>query len=138
MATLEWSNEYSIGVPAMDADHRDLLDMCNRYLEAVYGRENLEHLISLLDRIILRTQAHFQAEERMLDRHGYPGLAIHKAEHDRLLRDAEALSYRMRTDQGETGLEGIVRETTTFLGSWLLEHIRHNDRPYQPFLRSLI
>lgn len=134
---LEWNSEYELGVPAMDADHRDLMQMCNQFLTLVAGQESPSRLADSLDRLILRTQAHFLAEERMLDRHGYPALAIHKTEHQRLIRDAQGLSARLRSDQGERDLASIIAETSDFLQSWLLEHIRANDRPYKPFLRSL-
>ncbi|MBR9970507.1 bacteriohemerythrin [Magnetospirillum sulfuroxidans] len=134
---LEWNSDYELGVPAMDADHRDLMDMCNLFLEKVQAQTPPTQLADSLDRLILRTRAHFLAEERMLDRHGYPALVVHKAEHERLIREAEALSNGLRTDQGEKDLDSIIAETSDFLRSWLLEHIRNNDRPYKPFLRSL-
>ncbi|TNC98289.1 MAG: hemerythrin-like protein [Stygiobacter sp.] len=134
---LEWTGEYELGVPAMDADHRDLMEMCNHFLTLVESQSSPPHLADSLDRLILRTRAHFLAEERMLDRHGYPALVVHKAEHERLIREAEALSARLRSDDGEKDLATIIAETADFLKSWLLEHIRNNDRPYKPFLRSL-
>lgn len=134
---LEWNAEYELGVPAMDADHRDLMQMCNHFLFLAQNHTPPEQLADCLDRLILRTRAHFQAEERMLDRHGYPALAVHKSEHERLIRDAEALSTAIRAGSDNRTLDDIVAETSGFLRSWLLEHIRQNDRPYKPFLRSL-
>lgn len=134
---LEWTGEYELGVPAMDADHRDLMEMCNHFLALVESQSSPPRLADSLDRLILRTRAHFLAEERMLDRHGYPALVVHKVEHERLIREAEALSARLRSDDGEKDLAIIIAETADFLKSWLLEHIRNNDRPYKPFLRSL-
>lgn len=134
---LQWNSEYELGVPAMDADHRDLMEMCNHFLTLVESQSSPTLLADSLDRLILRTRAHFLAEERMLDRHGYPALVVHKAEHERLIREAESLSGGLRTDDGERDLPTIIAETSDFLKSWLLEHIRNNDRPYKPFLRSL-
>ena len=134
---LEWSGEYELGVPAMDADHRDLLAMCNHFLFLASSHTPNDQLADCLDRLVLRTRAHFLAEERMLDRHGYPALVVHKAEHERLIREAEALSGALRRGNDGKSLEDVVAETSDFLRSWLLEHIRSNDRPYKPFLRSL-
>lgn len=134
---LEWNSDYELGVPAMDADHRDLLNLCNEFLEQAARQAVPGELAERLDRLILRTRAHFLAEERVLDRHGYPALAVHKDEHQRLLREAEALSARLRDDAGEKDLNTIIAEASDFLRSWLLDHIRNNDRPYKPFLRLL-
>lgn len=134
---LEWSAEYELGVPAMDADHRDLLAMCNHFLFLAENHTPPDQLADCLDRLVLRTRAHFLAEERMLDRHGYPALVVHKAEHERLIREAESLVAALRGDTAENPLETVITEASDFLRSWLLEHIRANDRPYKPFLRSL-
>ena len=132
---LRWSEEYELGIPAMDSDHKDLLNLCNEFLELATTGADGTALADRLDRLILRTRAHFLAEERMLDRHGYPALAVHKDEHARLLREADALGASLRNADADR--PRIIAETSDFLRSWLLDHIRNNDRPYKPFLRIL-
>lgn len=137
MSRVTWTDEFKLGLPAIDADHRELLDLCNEFLEAAQAGRAITDLAIILDRLILRTRAHFLAEERLLDRHGYPGLVIHKAEHERLLAQAETLKARYgATSQGDD-LRHLTMETADFLQTWLLDHIRTNDRPYRPFLMSL-
>ena len=138
MARIEWSDEYALGLPAIDKDHRELVDQCNEYLEAVDQGASLQSLAEILGRMILRTQAHFLSEERMLDRHAYPGLAQHKADHDQLLIQAQALKDRFdQADDDEDLARTVIAETSDFMRSWLLDHICFKDRPYRPYLRSL-
>lgn len=137
MVRIDWSDEYKLGLPAIDTDHRELMDLCNEFLDAVEADAPLAALAVILDRMVLRTRAHFVAEERMLDRHSYPGLAFHKAEHDRMLVQAEMLRARFNEARQEEDLLKVTSETAEFLQFWLLDHIRTKDRPYQPFLRSL-
>lgn len=137
MTRLEWTDEYKLGLPAIDADHQQLLELCNQFLEAVQAGHTIRQLAAVLDQLILRTQAHFLAEERLLDRHGYPGLAIHKAEHERLLVQAGTLKTRYDDVSQEDEIRHLTMETADFLQFWLLDHIRTNDRPYRPFLMSL-
>ncbi|MGE5515937.1 MAG: bacteriohemerythrin [Bacteroidota bacterium] len=137
IAKIEWSDEFKLGLPAIDADHKELLEVCNQFLDAVQAGASVEQLASILETMILRTRAHFVAEERMLDRHGYPGLVVHKAEHDRLLLQAEVLRARYTDAAHHEELGHLTMETANFLQTWLLDHIRTNDRPYRPFLRSL-
>ncbi|HLO76055.1 MAG TPA: bacteriohemerythrin [Magnetospirillum sp.] len=134
---IEWSDEFKLGLPAIDAEHKELLEVCNQFLEAVEAGQSVQHLAAILDQMILRTRAHFLSEERMLDRHGYPGLVVHKAEHDRLILQAEALKARFVEACQSDELRHLTMETADFLQTWLLDHIRTNDRPYRPFLRSL-
>lgn len=136
MARIDWSDEYKLGLPAIDADHRELVELCNEFLDAAHSGADLGALAAIFDRMILRTRAHFLAEERMLDRNGYPGFAIHKAEHDRLIVEAQTL--RDRFAEGHEDQARITADTAHFLQTWLLDHIRTNDRPYRPFLRSLV
>lgn len=134
---LEWNSEYALGIPAMDDDHRELLDLCNRFLALIERGEPAPVLARSLEELILRTLAHFRAEEHVLDRHGYPALAIHVAEHERLLREAESLRQGLLAPPQADTHARIIADTADFLRTWLLEHIRKNDRPYQPFLRRL-
>lgn len=137
VSRIEWTDDFKLGLPAIDADHKELLEVCNQFLDAVQSGATVGELSTILDRMILRTRAHFLAEERMLDRHNYPGLVVHKAEHERLLLQAEALKARY-TDAAQTDEIGhLTMETADFLQTWLLDHIRTNDRPYRPFLMSL-
>lgn len=137
VSRIEWSDEFKLGLPAIDADHKELLEVCNHFLEAVQAGTPVDRLADIMDTMILRTRAHFVAEERMLDRHGYPGLAAHKAEHDRLLIQAEALKARFTDVAQRDEISRLTMETADFLQTWLLDHIRTNDRPYRPFLMSL-
>jgi hemerythrin len=134
---IEWSDEFKLGLPAIDAEHKELLEVCNQFLDAVQAEAPMKQLAAILSNMILRTRAHFVAEERMLDRHGYPGLVVHKAEHDRLLLQAEALLARYADTLQQDELRHITTDTANFLQTWLLDHIRTNDRPYRPFLMSL-
>ena len=134
---IEWTDEFKLGLPVIDAEHRELLDVCNQFLDAVQTGRPIDELARILENMILRTRGHFIAEERMLDRHNYPGLVAHKAEHERLLIQAEALLARYRDAARDEEIRNLTSETATFLQTWLLDHIRTNDRPYQPFLRSL-
>ncbi len=137
ISRIQWTDEFKLGLPAIDADHKELLDVCNQFLEAAQAGESVSQLAEILDRMILRTRAHFVAEERMLDRHNYPGLVAHKAEHQRLLLQAEALRARYHDVSQEEEIRHVTMETADFLQNWLLDHIRTNDRPYRPFLMSL-
>jgi len=136
-ARIQWTDEFKLGLPAIDADHKALLEICNQFLDAALAGHGVNQLAEILDHMIQRTRAHFAAEERMLDRHNYPGLVAHKAEHERLLVQAEALRVRYHDTSQADEIRHLTMETADFLQTWLLDHILANDRPYRPFLMSL-
>ena len=137
MTRITWTDEFKLGLPAIDTDHEQLLTLCNEFLDAAEAGSSIHKLSAMLEQLILRTRAHFVSEERMLDRHGYPGLAIHKAEHERLLVQAETLKARYDDAGRADETRAVTMEIADFLQTWLLDHIRTNDRPYRPFLMSL-
>lgn len=137
MMRIEWTDEFKLGLPAIDTEHRELLELCNQFLDATQRDASIRDLAGILGQLILRTRAHFLAEERMLDRHNYPGLAIHKAEHERLLTLADTLQARYDAVGQDEEIRALTTETAEFLQSWLLDHIRSNDRPYRPFIMTL-
>ena len=124
--------ELRVGVPAIDADHQALLDLCDQLLAGVRSGVALDGLEPLLAAMIGRARAHFDAEERILDRAGYPALASHKAEHRRLMVKAETLRAHWAEVDGER--VGAVAE---YMRTWLLDHIRTEDRSFRSFLMRL-
>jgi len=133
---MEWNEELQLGVPTIDAQHRELFDLCRQFLEAARAGECVS-LHAILDRLVERTRAHFQAEEQMLDRCHYPGLAAHRAEHDRLLSDARNLQARWPVLPDDEARRAFSVEVANYLRNWLIGHIDLNDKPYKPFLRNL-
>ena len=133
MATpIERNQELRVGVPAIDAEHQALLDICDQFLSAAESGQPVASLEGILASMINHAQDHFTAEERVLDRVGYPALATHKAEHRRLMAHAESLqSHWDEIDRDH------IHQTADYLRAWLLDHIRTEDRSFRTFLMRL-
>src|SRR5260370_40376329 len=85
MASLTWNQSCSIGVQAMDDQHGILLDSLNELrFELLHGAER-RTVRSMLTRVTELMKLHVESEERLLTLHGFPGLAAHRAEQQRLL-----------------------------------------------------
>lgn len=134
MLHVDWDDTYKLGIPAIDADHKLLVELLNRFLAASVKGVEPDGLAAILNDLIEQTRAHFAREELMLDRNDYPDLALHKAEHDRLLQQAK--HFQERYEEG-TAPRDLSMETAEFLQSWLLEHIIRTDKPYKPFILRL-
>jgi len=95
---LEWSPDWESGDPAIDVDHRYLLDLANRLLdEAADPSPRLDRLFEELDTHLVD---HFAAEEAVLEVLDYPDAARHRARHQELLshvRDLENAHARNET-----------------------------------------
>ncbi len=132
---IEWSDQYKLGIPLIDAEHKALADLVNHFFARSQAGASPEELEAILSGLIDKTREHFRHEENLLDRHGYPHLALHQDAHIGLLQHVS----RFQEDyiQGRTEARDITVETVTFFRNWLLDHILRDDMPYRPYIQTL-
>lgn len=121
MALVEWSDALAIGIPEIDYQHRNLVNMLNALDTALVEGEEREVIAQILDSVGQYVLTHFAAEEALMARIEYEFIDEHKAEHHRIAERADRL--RQRFDEGED-TAGEMRE---FLIRWLLNHIAGVD-----------
>jgi hemerythrin len=85
MTLLQWKPDYTLGIPSVDYEHRELIALIN----AVYGHmaESADPAIveAGLEDIYAGIAAHFALEERHMREAGYEEYAGHKEQHEELL-----------------------------------------------------
>jgi hemerythrin len=69
------------GIPAIDFEHEQLL----LQLERIYGAVDLASALADIDKFIKGWHLHHLHEEQHMKANHYPDLAVHKAQHERLL-----------------------------------------------------
>ncbi|MEO5345487.1 MAG: bacteriohemerythrin [Magnetococcus sp. YQC-9] len=124
-----WKNAYSVGVAAMDDDHKKLLDMVwtvYHSLQKSYGKEDAERVLGELQNY---TVEHFTREEALMKKHRYPELERHCAEHEAM----KAKVAEFRANFSSNSLD-VSREMLRFLENWLINHITKTDQAYSAFL----
>jgi len=119
MAPLEWKDSYSVGVEAVDHEHRELIDLVNRLHQALEGGADVEHVFGDLFRSI---SAHFALEERFMREHGYDQVTQHKADHERLLDQLRDIM----DDYREGGADPAGRMAAG-VDDWFVNHFRTHD-----------
>jgi hemerythrin len=80
----EWDSRYSVGNHSIDAQHQALFAIAQELFTAMSAGQGKSALSRTLDRLANYTTSHFAHEERLMQRHQYPDLAAHKAEHEAL------------------------------------------------------
>jgi len=131
MPLIRWSDQYSVGVPGLDAQHRQLIDALNELHEAMSAARGQQVLGSLLERLGQYARTHLETEENFLKTHGYPAFAQHKAQHD-----AYGARVREMQQQLRQGRVAISVSLMAFLKEWWTTHILNADRQYAEFLKS--
>ena len=66
MSLIEWRDEFSVGVPAIDHEHQEMIQLINRLGEMSDGGENYDKVIDALAEIYAQISAHFALEEKIM------------------------------------------------------------------------
>jgi hemerythrin len=116
---LQWSSALSLGVPDLDAQHRELFARVDRLLDAMLHGERSEaaQLAAFLrEHVVL----HFAAEEQLMRDLGYPDAAAHAAEHLSFAASMLELDAALRS-RGATA-ELVLRLEKEAV-AWLRDHV---------------
>lgn len=130
------SNDLNLGIGELDDQHQaffmHVVGLRRALTEGRGGREKLMKTLRFLDTFV---EDHFSAEEKYMRRFNYPGILVHKTEHQSFMRSV--------ADFKKTALDLDARgEVTSFLTidvmrrleQWLTEHIRTIDRKMAEYL----
>ena len=123
MTFLSWSSEFSVGVPSIDREHMELMDLVNQIHDKLCAcAPETDLRISFL-RLSTHVLRHFWNEEKLFVGTSYPRAAAHAHKHASLLAALEAFQRRL-TPMGQSF---ALEEQLDFLRHWLMDHIATED-----------
>jgi hemerythrin-like metal-binding protein len=131
MALITWNDNLSVGVHAIDEQHKGLVNSLNELHAAMIGGKQSSVTGQLLKSLVQYTHTHFNFEEALMRRTAYPRMNDHFAKHKDLTRQVE--DFAARYDRGEIG---INTDLLMFLRNWLVSHIQKEDRDYGPWMNQ--
>jgi hemerythrin len=126
---VEWTDELSVGVQEIDEQHKILVDLLNRFHEAVVTGTDGENIKNVLKNLADYTIIHFSVEESLMRIFNYPDYDNHKKHHEELTAQVRELQNKVA--QGE---HQVSMEVLNFLRHWLTHHILGDDKKYGPYL----
>lgn len=129
--TFEWKDSYSVKVTALDNQHKKLFELVQELYLAMSKGHGRAIAGGVLQRLADYTVNHFAVEEKLMEKHGYPHLASHRAEHKALTDKVTAFKKTF-----DAGTANITPELMVFLQHWLRDHIQTIDQKYSEFLNS--
>ncbi len=131
MTFFPWSEQYSVGVEQIDAEHKQLVAMLNTLYEAMYQGKGKDSLDQILQGLIRYCQTHFASEERLMRMHGYPEYHQHKTIHRKMAQQVLKLQ-----DEFQSGRLVSPIQISNFLKDWLSKHILGTDMKYASFFQD--
>ncbi|MBI5483522.1 MAG: hemerythrin family protein [Deltaproteobacteria bacterium] len=130
---IQWRDSLSIGVEAIDNQHKELLTRFDRLLNACESGQGIEELKKLMTFLEDYVHSHFNDEEALQKLHRFPGYVEHHQQHLYFIGQIKAL-------REEVNREGVlvhnVIETNNLLLKWFLNHISRVDAELGRFLAS--
>ncbi len=131
MPLIDWDDSYSVSVAELDNQHKQLVAMINQLHQAMLTGQNKQVLSPILAGLTSYANTHFATEENYFDKFGYLGTATHKFEHQNFVKKIK--DFQQQFEAGKTMLSLEVME---FLKSWLLNHIKVQDKKYSKFFND--
>lgn len=130
MVFMPWSDDYLVGIAAIDQDHKTLFTLVNRLHQRVEKGEDEDAIGEALDGLIDYIDTHFAREERYMEECGYPDLVGHTRKHRSLARTVHSLKIMFDDDPPALSSDEIL----SFLRDWLTNHILKSDMDYVPYV----
>ena len=122
MTLIAWKKQYSLGVPAIDYEHRELIELINELYASVQREGTDTSVADFLGELYTRITAHFALEEKIMRDSHYDEYLDHKTDHERLLDDIRDLM-----DDYDDGVYVDVERFGARLDDWFSEHFRTRD-----------
>lgn len=120
-----WNEDLSVGIDAMDEQHKKWIEITNELHDALLGGGSLEALIKIVKEIEDYTHLHFMEEEKLMEGLNYPDLASHKAKHENFKKKVQEIKNDLLS--GEIVLGSRVMKVII---NWLETHIMDEDKRY--------
>jgi hemerythrin len=132
--TIGWTPALALGHAEIDAQHQELFKRAARLVEAMSVADPAE-VARLFDFLGSYVVDHFAAEERLMVDTRFPGYVVHKAAHERFVRDYQSLR-KLHEDSGANA--AVTIKARNWLGEWLKNHIGGIDQLLARHLMSRV
>lgn len=131
MVKLQWLETFELGLPEIDDDHRELLSIM-KSIESAADAEDFERCAELLDSLIDFSRSHFEREEELLAKAGYPHLGLHSEYHSGLLARAGTVKEICKGIRSKETFKDCCAEMFKFL----VDDIIAGDLNFKSFLEE--
>ncbi len=130
---MKWSDEYKIGISAVDSQHKRLFELVqelNEVLQKGLKGADVESLLVVLDQYKTR---HFQLEEKYMEECDYPAIAEQRKAHESFTDKFEEL----RVELNEQGLTpNLINSIRGELALWLKDHVTGLDMQFGEYYQT--
>jgi len=133
-----WKDQYELGVPTIDAQHKELFKRVEAFLVVLRSKDHwedkmprLNETLEFMKRYVVE---HFHDEEEYQLSIDYPGYEAHKAIHDGMVDYVQEVSRQYELSHGD---EKLMQQFGGRLLAWLINHVAAEDQRIASYARGM-
>lgn len=130
--TITWTSDLNTGIDVIDTQHIRIVHYINELEEAIAKPDHQSSVGHVLDELVEYTLSHFAFEESLQEEAGYQFAKPHKAMHDIFIKRIAGFQTRHKSG------EDVAEQLHSMLGTWLIHHIKRDDRGYVSEVKASI
>jgi len=133
---MEWTGKLSIGIPAIDRQHKELFKRINKLVLAIKQhrcKEEIDDTIKFLDDY---ARVHFSAEEKHMRETGYAGLEEQREDHKKYLAALAELKEQASLPRVPGSTYDLSATTNQVVVDWIIDHIMKIDMKFGKYLKE--
>lgn len=113
------------GIKTVDLQHQKFFYLLNEIKMYTLTGEDNTTILEIIDQLKAYTQYHFETENRIMTRIGFPDIDEHLKQHDLFINKIEEfrITYTYKS-------ETLSLQMLSFLQKWFLVHIPEYDNQY--------
>jgi len=132
MSVRDWSKDFVSGLTEIDAQHKALFEAVNNFADEHSEKISNTAIVAFLDKLAVYCDEHFESEESMMIKSGYPLVEHHTKAHEDLRNTVRMVKRQILTNK----LNNPFKTVIDFVTGWLNAHIVYEDLTFFSFYKS--
>jgi len=124
-----WKDQYELGVPVIDAQHKELFRRVDSFLQVLRSEDSWDEKIPRINETLEFMKRyvveHFRDEEEYQQSINYPGYEAHKQKHDGMVDYVQDVSRQYEQSNKN---EELMQQFGGRLLAWLINHVAAEDQ----------
>lgn len=130
---VKWSEDLSVGIPELDAEHQHFIDLANELNTAVRDRADISHVKALMWQLLDEARLHFAHEEQLLAEYDYAD----REQHAHLHRSIIAALEQHYAALNESGTESEWIQMGLDARGILVRHLLEEDLKFRGMMNKV-
>ena len=128
-----WTEDLNTGNETIDTQHKKWIAALNDLMAACSGGKGQDQINATMRFLSDYTAKHFADEENLQQKYSYPDYPNHKQMHAAFKSTMADIAKQLQTEGATTA---VVVKLSSSLGTWLINHIKTQDKKIAAHIRS--